>query len=260
VGEIVASYTDEVGGRLSNVVIGHFPNETAVKNMDVCSIEAEIDTYENNVVSDVNDISGVALGNSSKDHPAFPGAKRLAAVQCFDSGEEDKEVAEKLTFQQVKEAVREMNIHPRQLFTIDDIKDDREFGKEFDQISTLSAENERLTKENADIKKESQDSITKAQRATATTRLDERLVEGYTDKQKSFIKNRFDPEKMEDVTDEALDGFIETAKKDFAETAKLFGVTEEDGASGDKNKSSKTVDDDVEDDEVKEALKEIGIE
>jgi len=264
VGEIVSSYTDIIDGKLSNVVIGHFPDKAKVKDMDVCSIEAELDTYEDNVVSDVDKISGVALGNSQRDHPAFPGALRLGAVQCFNnSGEEEKEemAKEKITFNEVKEAVREMNIRPRQLYTMDEIKDDREYGKQFETISTLTSENERLLKENEDIKTANQDTVKKSEIATANTRLDERLKEGFTDLQKSFIKNQFNPEKMEAVTDEALDTFVEDSKKDFAATAKLFSVPE-DKLKNDTKTKEETEDgnsDGASDDELKTALEEMGV-
>jgi hypothetical protein len=263
VGEIISSYVDTIGGKLSNVIIGHFPEQEKVKEMDVCSVEAELQVTDedNSFVGDVTDVTGVALGNSEKEHPAFPGALRLGAVQCFENkpGEGEKEMAEQITFQMVVDAVKKMNIHPRQLFTLADLQDDREFGKEFEKISTLEAENERLKVENADISKKSQESVKLSQTATAENRLMEKLKEGFTDVQKTFIKKQFRPEKMEDLSDEALDTFVVDAKKDFAETAKLFGgVKDETPKTKESNDSS---DDDLLSTEEleKEALKAMGI-
>jgi hypothetical protein len=157
----------------------------------------------------------------------------------------------------VAQAVKDMNIHPSQLYSLDNLKADREFAPTFEQLSTFEAENERLTKENEQFKTESQDSVKKANIATAKSRLDDKLKEGFTDKQKSFIEKRFDPEKLGDADDEALDSFIEDSKKDFAETAKLFGVTE--GGSGpDPNPDPQTVEEE-EEAVLKAGLKAIGV-
>ncbi len=42
VGEVIASFVKEISGRLSHIIIGHFPNSESVKEMDVCSMEANI--------------------------------------------------------------------------------------------------------------------------------------------------------------------------------------------------------------------------
>ena len=104
------------------------------------SIEANIHET-NGIVGDINDISGIALGSSDKDSPAFPGARRLAAIQCFgDSagGEPGKEIPgegrDKMpTFGEIKQAIKDMNIYPNQLFTEEEIRADRKFGKVYDE-------------------------------------------------------------------------------------------------------------------------------
>ena len=261
VGEILTSYTKEIDGKLSTVAIGHFPKKEVVQEMDICSVEAEVrmQSEDSNVVGDVDDVSAIALESSDRDSPAFPGALRLASIQCFNE-EPDKEEIKSVTFDEVLKAVKDMNIRPWQLFSLRDIQDDREFGKEFEKITTLEADNERLTKENETIKIESQESIKKSQVASANTRLDERMKEGFTDLQKSFIKKRFSPEKMEDVSDEALDSFLEEAKTDFAETAKLFGGT---GDGGDETKPEKKPgggnSEGATDEDLEKAFQELGV-
>lgn len=263
VGEIVVSYTDTIEGRLSNIAIGHFPDEDKVKEMDVCSIEAEVYTDEQSIVGDIDEVTGVALGSSDTDNPAFPGALRLGAVQCFtnadDSGKEDNEEMgkEKIVFDDVRTAVREMNIFPSQLFDLDAVKKDRDFSTHFDNVSTLTAENERLKKELETSKSSNQEATKKAEVATANTRLDEKLKEGFTDLQKSFIKERFNPDTMESVSDESLDKFLETTKTDFATTAKLFNVVEDGKPPAKKPEGNGNSEDAAED--FDKALKEIGV-
>lgn len=263
VGEVVSSFVKEIGGRLSNVIIGWFPNEEPINNMDVCSMEADIHTDEENIVGDINEITGIALGNSERDHPAFPGALRLGMVQCFgDDNGNDKnnpkpgEGDKTMTFEEVKKAISDLNIHPWQIFTLDDLKNDRVFGKVFEENSTIKAENERLTSENEKIQKESKDAIRKSQVSDAGKTLDTMLAEGYTDKQKKFIKSRFNPESLEDLTEEGLKSFVDEQKKDFAETAKLFGVTEE---SSDKSGGDETATTGSPEELEEEALKLMGV-
>jgi len=228
VGEVLTSFVKEIGGKLATVIVGHFPNKEIVDPYDICSMEADIQT-EDDIVGDINDVSGIALGNSHKDSPAFPGALRLSTVQCFGEttikpGEGEKEVA--LTFEEVKAAVRSMNIYPRQLFTEDDLKQDRTFGKVFESNETLKAENERLLKDNTEIAAKSKEAIRKTAISDSEASLNKLMEEGYTDKQKSYIKTQFDPEKVEDLSDDGLKKFLEESKVKFAETAKLFGVTD----------------------------------
>ncbi len=227
VGQVLASFVKEIGGRLSSIVIGHFPSKEKVDPYDVCSMEADVHTDEDNVVGDINDVSGIALGNSDKDSPAFPGALRLSTVQCFAKedpkpGEGDPKMAP--TFAEIKDAVKNMNIYPHQLFSEDDLKDDRTFGQVFEESTKLKADNERLSKANTEMEAASKSAIRKSEIDTSKGKLDVLMGEGFTDRQKSFIKRQFDPEKVEDLTDEGLKKFVEEQKTNFAETAKLFGA------------------------------------
>ena len=231
VGEVLASFVKDIGGKVSSVVIGHFPDESSIKDMDVCSMEADVE-IDGDVVSDVNSLTGIALGNSRTDSPAFPGATMLSTLQCFDQNKpgEGENMADekKITFDDVKRSVREMNIFPHQLFTIVEMKADREFGPIIEQRDKLSTENEGLTKKIGELETSSKDALRKGEVAEATTILDKRLADGMTDKQKAFIKSQFDPTKLDDLTESGVDKFVEQSIKDFAATAKLFGVAEDD--------------------------------
>lgn len=251
VGEIVSSFLKDIHGKLSNVIVGYFPDRDKVKNEDVCSMEADIYTDENNIVGDINDVTGIALGKSSEQNPGFSGAIRLATVQCFEepnykstgqqnnSGEGDKTMADKITFEDVKKAVREMNIFPWQIYTKDDLIKDKVFGEVFTEKTTLLSENERLTKVNEDLEKNNKESIRRSQVMDANKKLETLMLEGFTDKQKQFIKDQFNPDTQQDLTDDGLSKFIEQGKKNFSKTAKLFGVAEEsDTDKGDKNKQT----------------------
>ena len=87
-------------------------------------------------------------------------------------------------------------------------------------------ENERLSKENKDVTDKSQEAVRASEVASANGQLDELMKEGFTDKQKEFIKMDFKAESVKDLSDDGLKQYIENGKKRFAENAKLFGVEE----------------------------------
>lgn len=254
VGEVITSFVKEIGGRLSHVIVGHFPNEEKVRNMDVCSMEADIYADDENIVGDINKVSGVALASSDIENPAFPGALRLGTVQCFDQKLKNKEKT-KMTFDEIKSGIREFNVYPWQLFTLEDIKNDRIYGKLFEDNDKLKAENEKLSKENKEVLDKSKEAIHKLDVSNAQGRLDG-FMKDLTDKQKTFITKQFKPELLEKLDDDGLKEFIENSKKEFAETARLFGVekiedlTKKKGGEGEEG-SSETMEE--------QALKELGV-
>ena len=232
VGNILASYVKKLKGKLSNVIIGHFPDANKVKDADICSMEAEIGTSDN-VVDDIDEVSGIALGNSDIDSPSFPGAIRLNAIQCFNthennnSGEGDIMPDEpKITFQTIKQAVIDMNIYPWQLFSEDQMKQDKVFGKLYEQNTTLIVDKERLTNELKTATEKNQEAVKAVEVNKAKKLLNDLMPigKGFTEKQKTYITKQFKPGELKDLSEESLKGFIESGKKLYAEEAKFFGV------------------------------------
>lgn len=128
------------------------------------------------------------------------------------------------TFQEVKDFVRDHAVYPNQLFTIDDIKNDRVFGATLAEGETAKKKATELETENADLKKKSGDAIRATEVAAAKGRFEKLIPEGATDKQKQFYLKRFDPSKLEKLDDDALKAHLEAEAKEYAEHAKLFGV------------------------------------
>ncbi len=230
VGEVLTSFVKEIGGKLSNIIIGHFPYASKVKDANVCSMEANI-TTSGNIVDDVNEVSGVALGNSNIESPAFPGALRLNTVQCFgentnnNSGEGENNMPDKsLSFHDIKDAIKDMNIFPWQIFTPEEMQKDKVFGKLYEDNSILQTENESLKTKYATLETSSKESVRANNIIKAQTSLEELMKEGFTDKQKTFIKDRFKPETLEKLDEPSLKEHLENEKKVFSDTAKLFGV------------------------------------
>ena len=85
VGEVLGSWTAEVGGKLHSIVAGLFDGDSAT-GMDICSIEASgVDTY-GGAVTDVESVDAIAVGDSRVDTPGFPNAVLVGSVMCFADG------------------------------------------------------------------------------------------------------------------------------------------------------------------------------
>ena len=83
--------------------------------MDFASIEADIEYAQDEFrawPTGINNISGIALGNSDIDSPGIPGATLLGAVQAYVQafGSEFKE--KPMNLSEVKQAVKELRLKP----------------------------------------------------------------------------------------------------------------------------------------------------
>ena len=259
VGNVVGSFIKNIKNKLSNVVIGYFQNPEAVEKMDINSMEADVDVNAENSVKDIKLLSGIALGSSNENSPAFPGAVRLATLQCFEIQSEEekpKDGGNKMpTLIEVKQWVKDLNIQPNQLFEMGELKNDRVFGKIVDANESLTEEVKTLNTAIKETKESSQKTLRDSQINLSKTRLTELLPEGLTENQKKFAVTRFNPEKIDDLSDEGLKGYIESSKKEFAEVAKIMNVEQE--SSTDNNDTIIKIDGDVDvESEALEYMKE----
>jgi hypothetical protein len=239
-GEIVGSFTRMVGDKLQAIAIGVL--EQARPDLDICSVEAEVHVNDDGLVGDVEEVSGVALSSSNVDSPAFPGAQRLAVLQCFDQpadtsgehkdsretgkpGEGDEKMEVKM--EDVKAFIRDHNVFPRQLFNIEDLKNDREFGPVLKEGVDAKAELLATKTKLETVEKASTEAIRKASEASAKDQFEKLIPTGATPKQKAFYLKRFDPSKLEKLDEVSLKAYIENEAKEYADYAKTFGVIEE---------------------------------
>lgn len=241
-GEIVGSFTRTIGDKLQAVAVGILDQDRP--DLDVCSIEADVNVNDEGLVGDVEAVTGVALSSSNKDSPAFPGAQRLAVLQCFSSSEESGqdhktgetgkpgEGVKKMTFEEVKNFVREHNVFPNQLFDAETMKSDRVFGPMLAEGVKAKTDLEAATKQLDELKKSSSEAIRKTEEIAARERFEKLIPEGATEKQKAFYKKRFDPSKLEKLDDASLKAHVENEAKEYADYAKTFGVIEEPPVGG----------------------------
>lgn len=72
---------------LHTIAVLYFPNKND-SDYNTISMEASVlhdDNPNNSIVDSVKNITALALGKLGVDSPAFPGAREIASIQCFDN-------------------------------------------------------------------------------------------------------------------------------------------------------------------------------
>jgi hypothetical protein len=241
-GEVVWDGQKEIDGVLHHVVVGYFPDSTKVANQDICSQESEwsfSDVAGAWFAETLHKVTGIALSSSASDRPAFAGAIRLGMVQALDmESEQEKLNKEKIMdittvpFGELVQEMKRRNTFPHQLFTLEDLKDDREFSK-------LITEKDELTRKLAikdDEFKKLNDAKVAQERAMAMGTAKDRFVKVVdsmvlTPKQKQFVKNSF-PTSMDDASDVAIQRLIASKLEDFKVAVQTFDIKDELPAQG----------------------------
>jgi hypothetical protein len=199
------------------------------------------------IVDTVDSITGIALDNSSNDVPAFAGAIMLASLQCFEGGNlshkkiqgtENPPEEIHMTFAEWKAKLSEYNVHPSDIFTIDEIQKDREFVAVFNERDALKTENGEL-KETAKTATETAAKQEKTiLRNDAKSRLDSFIPKDATEGQKAFIAkkvaSKFD--KLDDLSDDGLKGFVNENIEDYNDFGNGSEKPEELDENGEKKK------------------------
>lgn len=87
IGEVAGSRAKTIDGKFSAVIAAYIYPEYKNLPLDIASIEADIlinDVGDDDIHAvDVDDVTGIALGNSAVDKPGFPGATLLGELQAF---------------------------------------------------------------------------------------------------------------------------------------------------------------------------------
>lgn len=141
-----------------------------------------------------------------------------------------------LTFQQVVQGVKQFNIFPNQLYTLEDIQQDRKFGPVFDEAAKNKAQVEQLTKDLEAANKKATEAVLKVKGDSAKAALESMLKTGFGPKQAEFIKLRFKPEADKEYTEADLKSIIESLKIEYTEMATHFGASPEKAAPSEKGK------------------------
>lgn len=232
VGELISTYEKEIDGKLYNIGVGYFPEPEKVKDYDVCSIEAEVNLIEEAtqyIADSIEDLTGIALGKSDSEQPAFEEARLVGAVQCFENINNSTTGGLVMNFEDVKKAVKELNIFPRQLFSIEDLKNDNQFGEIFKLMETenktLKEKTELLEKEKNNISEKLTNYEKQVLKSSAKERLDnfvknQNIV--LTEKEKIFLDKQF--QKLQDFSDEGISKFVVETRENYKDVASIFGT------------------------------------
>ena len=130
IGHIVGKAKKIINDNISAIAIAYIKPEFRNLPLDVASIEADIvlsgDPSSGIFDANVEDITGVALGNSAVNRPGFPGATLLSQVQefvsqsQFNTGGGDMGI----TISEVKNFIKAEGLMPSDLFGIGDLTKD----------------------------------------------------------------------------------------------------------------------------------------
>lgn len=119
IGEVVGKKLLNLKEKLSTVVACYiFPPFRNIP-FDVASIEVEIGLKKDDrgtYVSDVGEVTGIALGNSGIDTPGFAGATLLGQLQAFARKNKEEDDLTK-TAEELRAEIREAGFQPSDLFS-----------------------------------------------------------------------------------------------------------------------------------------------
>lgn len=197
-GKIVATKEMIIKNKLSNVVVGYFPSDKKeeIKKMNICSMEALWNFIKRGgkiIADSLKELTGVALGNSINKKPAFEGARELGFVQAFENikGEQEMEI----TFNDVETFVKQRNVYPSQLYSFEQIKADRVFIPEFNEIESrekdLKQKLETSEKEKESAIKGKEKSDLSLLKFTSKDKISE-IIKKATEGKSSDYKNKFE--------------------------------------------------------------------
>ena len=101
IGEIVGKAMKKINGFLSSVAVAYIFPQFRDLPLDIASVEADVNVPFGSREFDVEDVdvlgvTGIALGNSLLNKPAFAGATLLATIQAMTEDDQSDEKSEPL--------------------------------------------------------------------------------------------------------------------------------------------------------------------
>ena len=130
VGEVVGTALKTIKDKLSVVAIAYIRPEFRDIKLDIASIEAEVelslDEEKGVYDAEVKDITGIALGDSSEQTPAFTGATLIGEMQAFvnQSQQYTQGGGMDITTSGVRDFIRSNHLKPSDLFGLEDLTSD----------------------------------------------------------------------------------------------------------------------------------------
>ena len=251
IGELVGKSVRMMGDKLSALAVTYIYPQFSKLFLDVASIEGEVEYVPKGVASgdviDINKITGIALGSSKMNTPAFPGATLLGTLQAFSKESQfNRKTEGVMEKQEVLDAVKELGLKVTDIFTPEEIvasepakkakqteyehakRIEESLGKEREKVITLTKE---LGEKDTKIKTLGEQ-VSRTQVGTLFTKSNE--ARKFNDKQKAFIERRlgsFKSDKSGDELQLEFDKYLDTEVKEFGEYAKVMGIKPEEAAA-----------------------------
>ncbi len=246
IGEVVGKGMETIKGFLSAIAVTYIYPQFKDINHDIASIEANImipkDVKEFEVDEpDVLGVTGLSLGESSKEKPAFPEATLQVALQAF--AEKNPQGDKKMTLEEIKTAIKDAGHKVSEVFSVADLTRDPLVIEQIEEkVNNLRGYNIRkladaegkvdvLTKKNKDLKGKvdefSKSALREKGEGVFADILKERKLDGdekFTGYVKKMYKKEFSPTDettMKQDANKFIDTHIEEFKDLFGEAVKV---------------------------------------
>lgn len=251
IGEVVGKALKQWGETLYTYAVMYILPEFRGHNLDVASIEADIDIPAHDLDNvqvhgvDVHRITGIALGDSTKNKPGFAGATLTARLQEFTSLETGSEGELKMTVKEIIDGIKANGLSVSDVFSMDQIEKDSTIvgfikeknASEYQARKRVQGEFEQ--KENAykDKIKALETEVSTAKVGTLKIQAKDKFAvfakdRKLTEQQEKFIMkdiDAFTPENEEKL-DENINSFMDKKLIDFKAVSEIFGYENKDDA------------------------------
>lgn len=162
IGRVVGRAEKLIDGALNALAIIYILPEYRDMALDIASIEADVNVAVGEETSDVKDvnvlaITGIALGNSATEQPAFPGATLLASLQAFAEKTQHAGGPTTMTPAELKAAIREAKLRPSELYELRDLLADPAIEEEMREHAPANHEFARMRRELKDAEQRARD-------------------------------------------------------------------------------------------------------
>jgi len=245
IGEVVGKSVKMIGDKLSTLAVTYIYPQFRKLDLDIASIETNVEYIPKGVSSgdviDIDKITGIALGSSKVNAPAFPGATALGVIQAFskESQFNRKSGEDKMDKADILEGIKELGLKITDIFTSEEIvaseparkakqteyehakRIEESLGKEREKVISLTKE---LGEKEGKIKTLNE-AVSRTQVGSLFTKSNE--TRKFDDKQKAFIERRlgtFKSEKSGDELQLEFDRYLDNEIKEFGEYAKVMGI------------------------------------
>ena len=258
VGEVIGKGMEKISGFLSAIAVMYIYPQFKNEDYDIASIEANImipkDAKEFEVNEpDVLGVTGIALGDSKKEKPAFWGATLQVALQAF--AENPKQGENKMTLEEIKTAVQEGKHKSSDIFSTKDLVNDPLVAEHIEEkinnlrgyqirkLADAEAKVIKLEKKNEDLKVKADEftkhTLREKGRDVFTSILKERKIDG-DKKFKRYVDKMYDKEfaptdetTMKQDANTFIDKQVDEFKDLFGEAVKVGEASKEDKNSPD---------------------------